>query len=115
MTDLKKCFRCREVKAREQFGRDKTRGDGLAAACKACRRVKVRVCRKGEASPFKGRSHTPDAKVRCGLANIGNTYRLGKKHTEESKRKMGQTKRARGHLIGPKNPRWNPRLHRELN
>jgi hypothetical protein len=39
---FKWCFRCSAWKLREQFPIDRSRGDGLAAACFDCRRVKER-------------------------------------------------------------------------
>src|SRR5882724_4861206 len=33
---LKKCTKCKEWKAREQFSKDRSRGDGLHASCKPC-------------------------------------------------------------------------------
>jgi len=35
-----------------------------------------------------GYSPTPDVRAKYGVANIGNTYRLGKPHTEETKAKI---------------------------
>jgi hypothetical protein len=35
----KKCGRCKEVKARSEFTKSKSRKDGLSSQCKACRRI----------------------------------------------------------------------------
>lgn len=44
---LKWCTGCKLWKMREEYGADKSRGDGLAARCTACRRVKSRAARVG--------------------------------------------------------------------
>lgn len=37
--NMKKCGRCRETKSFEEFGRNKSRSDGLSPNCKECRRT----------------------------------------------------------------------------
>lgn len=44
-TEQKRCTACKATHPRSSFGRDATRGDGLAASCLASRRVKVRTPR----------------------------------------------------------------------
>ena len=39
---LKRCTKCKAWKPIEQYDHDKSRGDGLAVACKACRRVPLK-------------------------------------------------------------------------
>lgn len=36
----KKCSRCRSVKHRDEFHKDRRSGDGLSGYCKECRRIK---------------------------------------------------------------------------
>jgi 5-methylcytosine-specific restriction endonuclease McrA len=81
----KRCTRCKTWKRPSEFGKDRTRPDGIDRSCFSCRRVKVKKCTKGRTSTFKGRKHTPEAKFKIGQAHKGNTYRLGIKHTEEVK------------------------------
>lgn len=103
---MKRCTKCKASKKLTEFGRDRSRGDGLAATCVSCRRVKVRLCTKGRPSQFKGKTHTDAAKAIMSAKRKGHQPRLGIRHTLESRRKMGETKRARGHLVGPKHPQW---------
>lgn len=47
-TDATKwCTACKRHHARSEFGRDRSRGDGLAACCLASRRVKTRKPQRG--------------------------------------------------------------------
>lgn len=58
------CYKCVSWKPIGDFVLDRSRRDGHKAKCGTCDRVKVRVNRKGEPSPFKGKTHTPEAKQR---------------------------------------------------
>lgn len=46
MADQKWCTACKSLHPAGNFGRDSSRGDGLAACCLASRRVKVRAVRR---------------------------------------------------------------------
>lgn len=84
----KRCTRCKTWKQTSDFGNDSTRGDGKDSSCFKCRRVKVRVDRHGIPSAFKGRHHTPEAKAKIAAIHRGNKYRIGVKHTPETRLKM---------------------------
>ena len=101
----KRCTRCKAWKLVSEFGKDRTRGDGIDSSCFICRRVKVRVNRKGLPSSFKGRHHTPEAKAKISAANKGNQGRLGKKLSEETKRQMSEYRR-RFYPRGEKSVHW---------
>ncbi len=89
------CFKCQCWKLTSQFGVDKSRHDGLSAVCFSCKRVKERKTRKGCVSVFKGRTHTLEAKEKMSRKRMGNVYRVGKKHTPETRARISQTVRMR--------------------
>lgn len=91
---LKRCTKCKEWKPQSDFGKDRTRGDGLNPTCAQCKRVKVRKSLKGRPSPLKGRKLSEEMKRSISLRNRGNTYHLGKRHTKEARQKMSQSQRA---------------------
>lgn len=49
----------------------------------------------GEKNHFYGRKHTEETKKKLSEFHKGNKYSLGKKHTEETKRKIGEKNRGR--------------------
>lgn len=60
----KRCYRCLSWKPVTEFGIDQSRWDALAAKCTACHRVTTRKNTKGRVSPFKGRTHTTEARAK---------------------------------------------------
>jgi len=44
--------------------------------------------RSGELNPMFGRHHTNETKTKISVANKGNTYRVGKIHSEDTKKKL---------------------------
>lgn len=48
---------------------------------------KIRNSTLGKKNHFFGKTHTKDAKRRIGIAHLGNTYRVGIKHTKEANKK----------------------------
>lgn len=92
---LKKCTKCKEWKAVADFDTDRSRHDLLTAACTPCRRVKVRINRKGVPTGRRGRRFVEAAIAAARMVNKGNKYRVGKRHTEKSKKQMSTTKLAR--------------------
>lgn len=93
---LKRCMKCKQWKAKDEFNIDRTRFDGRNPSCQGCTRVKVRRTHKGRVSTFKGKSHTEEAKRKLSEKNRGNKKRLGIKHTLESRKKMSMTSRLAG-------------------
>ncbi len=70
-------------------------------------------------SPWnKGLSPTPEIRKKMGIANIGNKYTLGRKHTAETKEKIRiihkgkhhspSTEFKKGSGVGDKNVNWKP-------
>ena len=68
---LKRCTRCKEWKPVLDFGKDRTRPDGIDRSCFTCRRVKERKPTKGRVSAFKGHKHTDEAKQKMSAARKG--------------------------------------------
>lgn len=86
---LKHCYKCRTWRSALEFGKDLTRYDGLDATCGTCRRVKVKVCRKGCVSAFKGKRHTAESKAKMSAARIGKiSPQKGQKRSIEVRRKI---------------------------
>lgn len=102
---LKWCSNGKHWVSIKDFKSDKSRGDGLATICKDCNSV------SGKWSPKKGRTLTEEHKRKIGAkhkgkiiapwhieamrsANKGNIYRIGKKHTLETRKKMSESMRA---------------------
>lgn len=89
------CYKCQMWRATSQFNVDRSRGDGLTSRCVICRRVKEHKSTKGRISTFKGKHHSPEAKAKLSQASTGNTRRVGKTHTLESRIKMSRALRER--------------------
>jgi hypothetical protein len=53
---IKHCTRCQTTKPRSEFGRDRSRRDGLYPWCKPCKRTNAKICR--ERSPEEARTRT---------------------------------------------------------
>lgn len=92
---LKRCTRCKTWKSVSSFGVDNSRHDGKDASCFDCRHVKERKDTKGHTSAFKGKVHTDEAKIKMSQAKKGMKLRLGKKHTEETRKKISESTRER--------------------
>jgi 5-methylcytosine-specific restriction endonuclease McrA len=94
---LRRCTKCADWKPVESFGRDRSRPDGLAYRCEACRRVRVRQSTKGRVSAFKGRSHSVAAREAMSAARKGcqNLRRVGQKHSPETRQKISDRTRER--------------------
>ena len=58
---LKWCTKCKQWKARDLFGIDNSRGDGLAARCFQCSRIAIRKQRKILAPSTQVRQQAADA------------------------------------------------------
>lgn len=95
---LKRCTKCKTWKLKAEFGKDKSRGDGLNPTCVECKRVKEKKILKGRVSAFKGKKHSLESRQKMCVAQTGNSNRLGKPHTEEAKRKMRAVQR----LLSPR-------------
>ena len=54
-------------------------------------KIKMSIAKKGLPSGFIGKNHTEEAKEKNRLAHLGNKYCVGKKLTEEHKRKISET------------------------
>jgi hypothetical protein len=51
----------------------------------------------------KGKPWSDEVKVKCGLLNKGNTHWIGRKHSEESKIKMSESRKGnKNHAFGKK-------------
>ena len=50
---------------------------------------------KGKQSRMKGKHHTQESKRKNAIAHIGNKNCLGKKHTEETKRRISENKKGK--------------------
>jgi hypothetical protein len=90
--NLKWCHDCKKWKKEKEFGRDKSRGDGLDARCYDCRyEYKYRSKVKGfpgkrqlEKMLQKGLSYCKDCKKYLPIEDIDTSqYLLCKKHTEK--------------------------------
>lgn len=55
-------------------------------------RIKLSVATSGENNSMFGKNHTETTKKKCSEVNTGNTYWLGRKHSEESKNKLSKSK-----------------------
>lgn len=55
----------------------------------------------GENHPFYNQHHTEEAKARMGIQNKGNTYRLGKRHSDGTKAKISLNRK--GKCLGEDN------------
>ncbi len=53
--------------------------------------------RLGERNPFFGKSHTDATKAALSLANKGNSYCVGRKFSEETRAEMSRTRKGRKH------------------
>lgn len=85
------CFQCRSWRVLDDFGQDSTRFDGRAARCLHCVRVKERKSTKGRPSPFKGRTHTPEAKAQMSAVRRGRPNpRKGVPRTSEERARISQ-------------------------
>ncbi len=56
-------------------------------------KLKLSTLRTGEGNSFYGKTHTEEARSKISKGNMGNQKWVGKKHREESKIKMSETKR----------------------
>lgn len=102
---LKWCYKCRAWQLRNTFSIDNSRGDGLAARCQTCTRVKERKSWKGRVSTFKGKTHTDEAKRKLSESHKGLRSRLGKHHTIETRLKISRNNREKSPR-GPANPNY---------
>lgn len=94
---LKRCTGCKEWRPVSMFDKDLSRSDGLTAGAHCCRRVKVRVDRRGKTSHFKGRKHTAESRALLREKALGRAGPMaGRRHSIESRQKMSQTRRERG-------------------
>ena len=59
LSDKKWCMNCKEWHCESAFGKDRTRVDGLASACRASRNNKQRYKYKPKPRPQNGRSFVP--------------------------------------------------------
>lgn len=101
------CQKCKSWKPLENFGTDNSRGDKKKTKCFQCCRVITKVNTKGRISPFKGKTHTIEARHLIGQRGLNNQYRLGKFHTKESREKMSLSKRqSNSTKRGESHPRW---------
>ena len=91
----RRCTKCKTWKAVSEFGRDRTRYDGVDRSCFACRRVTERKSTKGRVSTFKGCQHTTQAKRKMSEAKRGLKLRLGIPHTPETRAKISRITRER--------------------
>lgn len=98
--NLRRCTKCKQWKPTDNFGKDKTRGDGINPTCLECKRVKERKVVKGRPSHFKGKTHSEESRQKMSEARKGNTNRVGKTHTEETKQRL----RERQRLSCPRGP-----------
>lgn len=104
---LKRCTKCKQWKSFLEFGKDKSRWDGMQSRCYSCDRVKVRKDMKGRISPMKGKTHSEDAKLKMSQARIGNKNKLGKPLTAEQKKYLSQRMRECGNTTkGSRSARW---------
>ena len=73
--ELKRCRKCKKWLPISLFGKDISRGDGLKTVCssKGCGRVVQRKNTKGYPSPFKGKKHTEEARIKIGLSKKGKS------------------------------------------
>lgn len=92
---LRRCTRCKEWKEVSSFGKDRSRHDGIDRKCFDCKRVKERKNTKGRVSTFKGHKHTDEAKRKIGESSKKRNNRLGQKHTEETKKRISEITRER--------------------
>lgn len=90
------CCGCKHWLERNNFGVEKRRGDGLKTICKGCCRVAVPKSRKGRASPFKGKTHTDEAKRKMGESRKGNKNRVGAIHTDKTRLTISRNRRGKG-------------------
>jgi len=100
------CTTCKSWQPRTSFNIDKSRGDGLAAKCHNCIRVKEKKCWKGRVSTFKGKRHSDETRRLIGekvKAAQPISPRLGKKHSMETRKKISPIPRERG----AKGERWH--------
>jgi len=51
---------------------------------------------KGNNNPMYGKSHSEESKEKMRVAKLGNRYRLGTTQTEDVKKNISRTQRARG-------------------
>ncbi len=73
---FKWCYACRTWQLRENYGRDKLKGDGLSGRCFRCCRVVIKISRKGIPSPLKGIPMSVESKAKMSKAHKGkNNHR----------------------------------------
>jgi hypothetical protein len=60
-----------------------------------------------------GRKHTEEFKRKCSETHKGNTYWLGRKHTEEAKRKMSEAQKGNTYALGYKHTEEQKRKNSE--
>lgn len=90
----KRCTRCKTWKPVTEFGKDRTRPDGIDASCFECRRVKERKNMKGRVSAFKEHQHTDEARRKMSEAHKGKpSPRKGIPRTSEDRKKISATVR----------------------
>lgn len=98
---LRCCTRCKIWKAVSEFGRDRSRNDGIDRSCFMCRGVKERRSTKGRVSTFKGHKHTEETKRLLSLARRGKpSPKRGIPRTLEERKRISTSV-----LNSPKTPR----------
>lgn len=102
---FKRCTKCKVWKKIENFGKDRTRHDGLKAKCIQCCRVAEKKNMKGRRSPFKGKQHSDQAKRQMSKARQGNANAKGTRRTDEQKKFISMQTRKFA-AKGEKHPRW---------
>lgn len=98
---MKWCYQCREWKTHDCFNTDNCRYDKLTSKCKLCRcghgtkAEKISRALKGRISTFKGKRHSDSAKQAMSDRAKGHKRRVGKRHTEETKKRISMLTKER--------------------
>jgi hypothetical protein len=96
---MKRCWRCKENKDESAFGIDRSRNDGLMAACKSCRaelakikyaKYRAEILEKGRTFYHAKRSEISSRRKELNSKNPDRLKQWRKKHRSENRDKLNE-------------------------